>query len=358
MMSHRLDKLRAVLKEQNMDALIIESEVNRQYISNFSGSSGWAIVSLDQAKFVTDFRYIEQATKECTAFEIINNKRQALPTIKQALQDMKVARVGFEAEHTSYATFEAWKHTLDNVELVATKGLVEKLRLYKEKAELAIMRQAAQLSDDAFAHVIKMIKPGIREIDVASELEYYLRKHGAKGSGFDIIVASGKRGALPHGRASEKVIEAGDMVTIDFGAHYKGYHSDMTRTFAVGEPDPKMKEIYEIVLKAELEGVNRVKVGMTGKEVDALTRDIIKEAGYGEYYGHAAGHGLGMDVHEAPAVSMLSETVLEPGMVITIEPGIYVEGLGGVRIEDDVVLTENGIEILNKTPKELLILPV
>ncbi|WP_232696079.1 M24 family metallopeptidase [Brevibacillus daliensis] len=357
-MANRLSALRSALEQQGLEAIIIESQVNRQYITNFTGSTGWAVITGKDAFFVTDFRYIEQATAECEGFEVVNNDRKALETIYGVLKQSSVNRVAFEAAHISYATYEDWKQAFTGVELVATKGLIEGLRIYKDEQELVIMREAAELADDALAHVIPMMKPSVSEQVVAAELEYYLRKNGANGSGFDIIVASGKRGALPHGRASEKLIEAGDMVTIDFGAHYKGYHSDITRTFSVGEPNAQMKDIYEIVLKAQLHAVNQVKPGMTGKEVDALCRDIITEAGYGEKFGHSTGHGLGMDVHESPAVSASSDVVLQPGMVITIEPGIYVEGLGGVRIEDDIIITEDGCEILNKTSKELMILPV
>ncbi|MCK9909803.1 aminopeptidase P family protein, partial [Microbacteriaceae bacterium K1510] len=185
-------------------------------------------------------------------------------------------------------------------------------------------------------HILSFIKPGVREIDVALEMEVFMRKQGADSSSFDIIVASGARGALPHGRASEKIIEKGDMVTLDFGALYKGYISDITRTVSVGEPDPKMKEIYDIVLRAQLNGVEKLKAGMTGKEADALTREIIREAGYAEAYGHSTGHGIGLEVHEGPGLSAANESVLKPGMVVTVEPGIYISGLGGVRIEDDV----------------------
>jgi Xaa-Pro aminopeptidase len=183
-----------------------------------------------------------------------------------------------------------------------------------------------------------------------------MRKNGAISSSFDIIVASGYRSALPHGVASDKVIEKGDFVTLDFGAYYKGYCSDITRTFAVGEPSDELKKIYSTVLKAQLRGMNGIKPGMTGKEADALTRDYIKEQGYGEYFGHSTGHGLGMEVHEGPALSFRSDTALEQGMVVTVEPGIYVAGLGGVRIEDDIVITETGNESLTHSPKELIIL--
>lgn len=353
----RMERLRAKLKELGADAFITEKAENRRYLSGFTGSTGWVIVTADQALFVTDFRYIDQAKEQCHGYTIINNQRQPLEAIRQQLQQLQVKKLAFETS-ISFAAYDQWQKSFAGVELVPVSGLIEQLRMIKEAAEVEVIRQAARIADEAYEHILGFVKPGMREIDVAIELEFFMRKHGADASAFDMIVASGVRGALPHGRASEKRIEAGEMVTIDFGALYRGYVSDVTRTFAVGEPDPKMKEIYDIVLQAQLNGVNKLKPGMTGKEGDALTRDIIAAAGYAEAYGHSTGHGIGLEVHEGPALSTVSSTVLEPGMVVTVEPGIYVSGLGGVRIEDDVLITADGCEILTKSTKELLILSV
>ncbi|HZG14916.1 MAG TPA: Xaa-Pro peptidase family protein [Candidatus Bathyarchaeia archaeon] len=357
-MQGRLERLRKALAEQEVDALITENKENRFYISGFTGSTGWAIITKDEAVFVTDFRYIDQATTEAPAFQVVDNERKALEAIGQQLQKLGVKRLAIEKNHISVGTFESWKEAFSTVELVPTSGLIENLRIYKDASELDIIKQAVKIADDAFAHVLNFIRPGVREIDVALELEFFMRKQGATGVGFDSIVASGVRGALPHGRASEKVIQAGEMVTLDFGAAYKGYNSDITRTVSVGEPSDKMREIYEIVLRAQLNCVNNIKPGMTGKEGDALTRDIIAAAGYGAAYGHSTGHGLGVEVHEQPNLSAVSHTVLQPGMLVTVEPGIYITDLGGVRIEDDVLITESGCEILTQSTKELLILPV
>lgn len=356
-MSARIEKLRKALAEQGVDAIITESPENRYYISGFTGSTGWAIVSQNHAIFVTDFRYIDQAKEQCPEFTVVNNERKAVEAISQQLNEIGVNKLAFE-KSISFATYEEWSKAFTGIELVPTGGVIEKLRLIKDETEMATIRQAIKIADDAFSHILSFIKPGVREIDVALEMEVFMRKQGADSSSFDIIVASGARGALPHGRASEKIIEKGDMVTLDFGALYKGYISDITRTVSVGEPDPKMKEIYDIVLRAQLNGVEKLKAGMTGKEADALTREIIREAGYAEAYGHSTGHGIGLEVHEGPGLSAANESVLKPGMVVTVEPGIYISGLGGVRIEDDVLIMENGCEILTKSPKELLILPV
>lgn len=357
-MKERLEKLRKLLADQGVDAFITENQTNRRYLSGFTGSAGWVIVSMDQATLLTDFRYVDQATEQAKAFTVKDTKRNTIPAIAAELKELNVKKLAFEKHLVTYNTYEDWKNAFEGVELVPTSGFVEQLREIKDETELGLIKEAVRIADSAFSHILSFIKPGVRELDVALELEFYMRKMGASSSSFDIIVASGKRGALPHGAASEKVIQAGEMVTLDFGALYKGYVSDITRTVSVGEPDPKMKEIYDIVLRAQLNGVENVKAGMTGKEADALTRDIIRDAGYAEAYGHSTGHAIGLLVHETPTLSAASSAILKPGMVVTVEPGIYISDLGGIRIEDDVLITETGCEILTKSTKELLILPV
>ncbi|UFJ42933.1 aminopeptidase P family protein [Brevibacillus humidisoli] len=357
-MKGRIEKVRAILKERQLDAIITGHAVNRRYISGFTGSAGVVIVSMDQAVLLTDFRYIDQAQAEAPDFTVINHQRDEKGAIFTQLQAMGVKRLGFEKQAVSFALYEEWNTHFKGIELVPTEGMFEQLRMIKDESELAIVKEAVRIADEAFTHILSYLKPGIRERDVALELEYFMKRNGAEAAAFDIIVASGERGALPHGRASDKTIQSGEMVTMDFGALYKGYSSDITRTVAVGEPEPEMKQIYEIVLRAQRNGVEKIRAGMTGREADALTRDVIAEAGYAEQFGHSTGHGLGLQVHEAPGLAMSSTTVLQPGMLVTVEPGIYVSGLGGVRIEDDVVITENGCEILTRSTKELLILPV
>jgi Xaa-Pro aminopeptidase len=234
--------------------------------------------------------------------------------------------------------------------------MIEKLRLIKTDSEIKILKEAARIADAAFDHILQFIHPGISELDISNELEFFMRSSGATSSSFDTIVASGQRSALPHGVATDKVIENGDLITMDYGAYYQGYVSDITRTVAVGEPSVQLKDIYEIVLEAQRLGVAGIKAGMSGKEADALTRNYITEKGYGEYFGHSTGHGIGLEVHEGPALSLKSNIVLEPNMVVTIEPGIYIPGLGGVRIEDDTLITSEGNELLTHSVKELIIL--
>ncbi len=242
------------------------------------------------------------------------------------------------------------------VKLITSEGIVEKLRTIKDDSELAIMQDAANLADRAFEHILGFIKPGVSEKAIALELEVYMRSQGATSSSFDTIVASGERSALPHGVASDRIIGRDEFVKLDYGAYYNGYCSDITRTVVVGKPSDKHREIYEIVREAQQYALDHLQPGMTGKEGDALTRDIITRYGYGEYFGHGTGHGLGMEIHEAPRLSLTGDIVLVPGMTVTVEPGIYLPGFGGVRIEDDIVMTDKGIRILTGSPKQLIVL--
>ncbi|WP_082233867.1 M24 family metallopeptidase [Halobacillus massiliensis] len=351
----KLDKLRQSLTENNLDGLLVISEKNRRYISNFTGTAGAILISQKKALLITDFRYMEQAAEQAEGFEVIEHKVPLQEAIINFIKEEGLKRVGFEKDHLTYSQYEGLQSGLSE-KLVPTAGLIENLRLIKSEDELSILKDAVKIADDAFDHILNYIKPGIKEIDVSNELEFFMRKQGATSSSFDIIVASGYRSALPHGVASEKEIQRGELVTLDFGALYKGYCSDITRTVAVGEISTELKEIYDTVLNAQLKGMEGLKAGITGKEADALTRDYIKEKGYGDYFGHSTGHGIGLDVHEGPGLSFRSDVALEPGMVVTVEPGIYVPGVGGCRIEDDAVITKNGSETLSFAPKELITL--
>nr|WP_263325756.1 Xaa-Pro peptidase family protein [Neobacillus sp. Marseille-Q6967] len=351
----KLDKLRAGFQEHGIDGILITSEYNRRYLTNFTGSAGVALISRDRALFITDFRYTEQAAKQCQGYDIVKHPGTIHDEVAIQAKNLGIKKLGFEEDHVTFSTYKAYEKLIES-ELVPVSGLIEKLRLIKTDAEIKILKVAADIADAAFKHILDFIRPGKTELEVSNELEFFMRKAGATSSSFDIIVASGHRSALPHGVASEKVIESGDFVTLDFGAYYNGYVSDITRTVAVGQPDQKLKEIYEIVLEAQLRGMAGIKPGMTGKEADALTRDYITEKGYGDYFGHSTGHGIGLEVHEGPALSFRSDIVLEPGMIVTVEPGIYIPGLGGVRIEDDTIITKDHNEALTHSTKELIIL--
>ena len=351
----KLGKLRARFSELGIDGMLITNGYNRRYMTGFTGTAGVVLIGEKKAVFITDFRYVEQASRQINGYEIIQHMGSIIDEVAKQAADLGIKRLGFEQDHLSFATYKSYENTVQ-AELVPVSGVVEKLRLIKSDAEIKILKEAAEIADAAFQHILSFIRPGIREIDVANELEFFMRKNGAISSSFDIIVASGYRSALPHGVATEKVIEKGEFVTLDFGAYYKGYCSDITRTVAVGEVSEELRSIYKIVLEAQLRGMTGIKPGMTGREADALTRDYITGKGYGDYFGHSTGHGIGLEVHEGPGLSVRTDTVLEPGMVVTVEPGIYIPGLGGVRIEDDTVVTKDGNESLTHSPKDLITL--
>ncbi|WP_028783181.1 M24 family metallopeptidase [Thalassobacillus devorans] len=353
-----MDKIRGIrqsIQDLDIDALLVTSDKNRRYLTGFTGSAGAVLITATDALFITDFRYTQQAREQAKGYKVVEHKKPLIEEIADQIDQLGVKTVGFEQDLLTYGNHRQYEQKF-GAELVPTSGLVEKLRLIKTEGEISILKDAVKIADDAFEHILTYIKPGVREIDVANELEFFMRKQGAASSSFDIIVASGERSAYPHGVASEKEIQTGELVTLDFGALYKGYCSDITRTVAVGEISDELKEIYNTVLEAQLRGMDGLASGITGKEADALTRDYIKEKGYGEYFGHSTGHGIGLDVHEGPGLSHRSDKVLEAGMVVTVEPGIYVPGIGGCRIEDDALITDTGNERLSKSPKELITL--
>jgi Xaa-Pro aminopeptidase len=277
-------------------------------------------------------------------------------TVGEQCRKLGIKALSFEQDHLTFAEFLQLKEAVGDIKLQPTSGIVKELRMVKDADELAVMREAARIADQAFSKILSDIKPGVRENEISFKLEFYMRELGATSSSFDMIVASGKRSALPHGVASDKVLELGDLVTLDFGAFYQGYASDITRTVMLGRPSEKQKEIYDIVLEACNRTIAALRPGMTGKEADAVARDYIRAHGYGEFFGHSTGHGLGMEVHELPMLSSRGDMVLQPNMVVTVEPGIYLPEVGGVRIEDDVVITETGCEALNQSSKEWIVI--
>lgn len=350
----KIKRLRDTLKQREIDGLIVTNPFNRRYISGFTGTAGVVLITQDKQLFITDFRYMEQATAQAVGYDVIEHKQSLIKKIAEIIEALNINNVGFEEDDMTYQTYKTYADEI-GVDLIPTSGIIATIRMIKTEDELKIMEQAAAISDRAYEHILTFVKPGMTEIEVSNELEFFMRQQGATSSSFDIIVASGKRSALPHGVATDKQIRTGELVTLDFGALYQGYCSDMTRTFAVGEISDELKNIYDTVLEAHLRGIKGTKPGMTGKEADALTRDYIKDQGYGEYFGHGTGHGLGMEVHEGPRLSPLGDIVLEENMVVTVEPGIYVPDVGGCRIEDDIVMTKDGNRSLNKAPKELII---
>ncbi|MEI7024682.1 M24 family metallopeptidase [Paenibacillus sp. y28] len=356
MIAERLKRLRTALAEQGLPALLISNPYNRKYITGFTGSSGYVLVTDRDAILFTDFRYREQAPKQAPLYRIVEHEPRAMLSVRQVLQELGISELGFEQNGVTYGAFLSFAEDLKGIQLLPTDSIVEKLRMIKDAAELKIMQEAVELADRAFTHILGYIKPGAKERDIALELEFFLRKNGAAGTSFDTIVASGERSALPHGVASDRVLQPNEFVKLDFGALYQGYCSDITRTVFIGKPTDRHKEIYRIVLEAQLHALANLRPGMTGREGDSLTRDIITKYGYGDCFGHGTGHSLGMQIHEAPRLSQTCDTVMEPGMTMTVEPGIYISGFGGVRIEDDIVFTETGIRILTHSSKEFLCL--
>lgn len=351
----RLERLRHFMHKENIDALLVSDAVNRRYVTGFTGTSGFALVTRDRALLITDFRYVTQAREQAPHFHIIQHKGTIWQTVAEQCARLEIRSLAYEEHHLTVAQYQELEQQLKGTALRPSAQVVERLRQIKDERELAILQKAAEIADRTYEHILSYIREGVTERDVMLELEFAMRKLGAQSSSFDIIVASGKRSALPHGVASGKKLERGDFVTLDFGAVYKGYCSDMTRTVVVGEPSARQRDIYDIVLKAQERVLQGLRPGMTGREADALARHYIMERGYGDNFGHSTGHGIGLDVHEGPVLSHKSETVLQPGMVVTVEPGIYIPDFGGVRIEDDVVITGSGCKRLTRSGKELVI---
>ncbi|MEJ8304552.1 Xaa-Pro peptidase family protein [Saccharibacillus sacchari] len=355
-MQQRVNKLREAMALQGVSAMFVASDINRRYLTGFTGSAGYVLITETESYLLTDFRYMTQAPQQAKDFKVVEHAPKVMETVKGLLGSS--AKLGFEQEHVTFATYQSYKEALAGVELVPVSGLVEGLRIFKDEGELAIMREAAVLADRTFSHILTKIRPGVTERELDLQMEMFMRENGATSSSFDTIVASGERSALPHGVASSRVLQGNEFITFDFGALLNGYCSDVTRTVVLGEASDRHREVYGIVLEAQLNALDKIRPGMTGREADALTRDIISSYGYGENYGHSTGHGLGMEVHESPRLSKLSDDILKPGMVVTVEPGIYIPGFGGVRIEDDIVITETGIEIITSSTKELTLLPM
>lgn len=351
----RVNKVKKKLEEKNVDALLITNIYNIRYLTNFTGSTGLALITKEKAYFITDFRYTEQAAKEAIDFDIVKNKGLIYKEVARIVEEDQIKKLAFEETDISYAIYKQLDKLIA-AELVAISGLVEKIREVKSEEEIETIQKAVEITEKAYDYILGFVKTGVTEIELANKLDFYMRKLGASGVSFDTIVASGVRSAMPHGVASDKVIEEGDMVTIDFGCIYNGYVSDMTRTFAVGDPGEKLKEVYEIVYQANKKVAELTKAGMTGAEVDAIARDYITEHGYGDEFGHSTGHGIGLEVHEGPGINFRNDNQLVVNNVITNEPGIYIPGLGGVRIEDDLVITETGNRNLMQSSKKLTIL--
>lgn len=355
-MNHTIRNLECLLKAHQIDAAIITGENNIRYFSGFTSKDGILLVHPKSRCLITDFRYIEQAEMQCPDFQIIDAAGpKTIPFIKETLLTLAAKNVWFEDNAISFNTYSSYNEALkEYIRLVPDQAVISGLRIIKSEDEVNYIREAAAISDKGFLHILDYIRPGISELDIALELEFFLRKNGSEGLAFPIISASGENGSLPHAEPSNKKLKKGEFLTLDFGSKVEGYCSDMTRTVSLGEADDKLKEIYEVTLQAQLKALESIGPDKTGIEVDKQARDYISSKGYGKYFGHGLGHGVGLNVHEAPTLSKRGDNILKPGMVVSCEPGIYLPGQGGVRIEDLVVITENGYENLVSSPKELI----
>lgn len=350
---NRVERLRKILAERGLDALLVAHPENRHYLSGFRGSAGWLLISRTTALLAVDFRYVEQAGMEAPGFEIVHIKGEPAVWLPDLAAGNNVRNIGFESNHLPFATYQKLRTALKkhDIKLTPTENMVESLRATKEKEEIESIAAAAALADAAFEYARSIIRPGITEKQVAWGVEKFLRSQGSETVPFDTIIASGPNSALPHARASERHIQEKEPIVIDLGARVNGYCSDLTRTIVLGNGDGTFSRIYDTVLGAQLTALATLTAGMTGGEVDSLARTAIEEAGYGEKFGHGLGHGVGLNPHELPRLSPDSSDVLQENMVFTIEPGVYVPGWGGIRIEDTVVLQNGKTRPLTRSEK-------
>ena len=349
-------KITAQLPEHGLDAMLVTSAPGERYAVGFEGE-GWVLVSRDGARYSTDGRYIEAARQQVTGAEIVLTERgqSHLALAREEIRRRGLKRVGFESGRVSADELGRWKDSLP-CELVAAQGLLDGLRAAKDEEELARMRQAQRITDEAFREILNFIRPGLTEQEVAARLVYELLRRGGRRVSIDPIVAAGANGSMPHAVPGETVIQPGMFVTMDFGCVYEGYCSDMTRTVAVGQPTDEMERVYHTVLEAQRAGIAAARAGVTGSEVDRAARQAIQQAGYGSFFSHSFGHSLGLEIHESPNASPSEQTVFPAGAVISAEPGIYLPGHFGVRIEDVLVLREGGCEDITQAPKNLIVL--
>lgn len=351
----RLQKLRQSLKQKELDVLVISQQENRRYLSGFTGSTGWVLISDNSTCLAVDFRYVEQAKKESPDFDVIHIKGDMAGWLPKLASDSGFKRVGFEADQVPFAVYQQICRIINDdgyrFQLIPTIGLVESIRAVKEPEELKSIAEAVKLADAAFDHAKLVLRPGVSEKDVAWELEKFLREKGSEAVPFDIIVASGPNSALPHARPSEQTLLENMPVVIDLGARVNGYCSDLSRTFFLGNDDKTFSKIYDIVLGAQLTALATIVAGMNGDQADQLARTVIEQANYGDAFGHGLGHGVGLEAHESPRLGPNSSDLLSDGMVFTIEPGIYIADWGGVRIEDTVVMENGKIKALTSAEK-------
>jgi len=339
---------------EGIDALIISKPSNRRYMSGFTGSSAELLLTASGDRIlITDFRYVEQARIQSPGFKIIQQGMDITHTIKDLADTYSLKNIGIEKEYITLSTYEEYTDKIPGIVFVPVSDPCEVMRRVKKDQELDRIKKAIEIADKTFLHIREYIVPGLSEIEIATEIDFFMRRLGSERNAFDTIVASGERSSLPHGTPTNRAVGRGDFVTMDFGAVFGGYCSDITRTIIIGQPDTRQEQIYKLVGEAQETAIRNIRPGMRGIDVDKIARDIISNAGYGENFGHGLGHGVGLDIHEGPRFSTRDDSILEPGMVVTVEPGVYIPGWGGVRIEDIIVVTSQGCEVLTKAPKSI-----
>ena len=355
--TRRQEKLRTALGKQKVDGMLITNIIHIRYLCGFTGSSGSLLMGPDSCEFITDGRYVIQSKNEVRGANITIDSIPHLHIIKNNNFLPKDSTIAFDGKHVSHQMFTDINETLSHVKWKNIVGCIETLAMQKDSKEIEALKTAVEITDKAFSEVLPMVKIGVEEQEIANQLSFLYRKYGdSDADAFPPIVGSGPHSAMPHQRPTDKKIGPGELVVIDSGAKYAGYHADMTRTVATKGYSEKQKEIYHIVLEAQLKSIEGIKAGVSCKEVDTLARDHISDAGYGKYFDHGLGHSLGLEIHEDPRFSKVSTDCLKSNYVMTVEPGIYIEDIGGVRIEDDIVVTDNGCIVLNKTSKDFTVI--
>jgi Xaa-Pro aminopeptidase len=352
----RLARLRSQFEVLRIDAFLVTFLPHLRYLSGFTGSSGIGIVTAHSSALATDGRYADQVRAEAKGWRIVITTTDLLEEIRRRGLLKVGMRVGFDGNTLLLVQYKHLRKLFPGVKFLPKAEIIDRIASVKDASEIEDIRRAVAITDEVFSEVLDLLAPGVSELDIAAEIAYRQRRHGAEGDAFEAIVASGDRSALPHGRPTGKKLRTGELVTLDFGSLHNGYCSDMTRTVILGRPSTEAKRIYTTVLDAQTKAIEKAASGMKARDLDAVARDHIRSAGYEKYFRHSLGHGIGLQIHEQPRISVLSKAVLEPGNVITIEPGVYIQGFGGVRIEDDVVIRDGGCEVLNRSPKELLII--
>lgn len=358
-MLERINKLRHKFDDCGLDGMLIGHAPNRRYMSGFTGSAGWLLISKRQAVIAVDFRYVEQAKQQAGAYDCLFIKGDISEWLPSLVENAGINKLGVESDFLSHSLHRTVCRSIQEkkpaIQVIPVQNLIESIRIYKDPSELECITRACQIVDEAVAYAYRHLRAGVSEKQFAWQLESFMRQNESEAMPFEIIVASGVNAALPHAQPTDKLIMEGEPVTIDMGARYKGYCSDVTRTFIIGKQDNEFNKIYNIVLGAQIAGLMLIKPDMNASEADGLVRAMIDNAGYGEKFGHGLGHGIGIETHEMPRLGTRSNDKLEKGMVFTVEPGIYLPGWGGVRIEDTVTIKDGKIESLTKSDKKALI---